>query len=139
MANPEYHPWREIRSRPQVDVQWCDLRPGVDGETDGSAVMRISRRLGQIGRRSTGTHETVHIDWGHSCGQSEAVERLVRIETARRLIPIVLLGSALAYSLDLDEVAFDIWVTRSVLDDRLSALNDHEVAYLRGRTEHHRN
>lgn len=139
MAQPEYHPWREIRSRTQVDVQWCDLRPGVDGETDGAVSIRLSRRLGQIGRRSTATHETVHIDWGHGCGQSEAIERLVRIETARRLIPLSLLGSALAYSLDLHEVAFDIWVSRSVLDDRLAALNDREVAYLRRFTEHHRN
>lgn len=138
MKNVRFHPWRELRARQHIEVLWPQMKLEIEGRTDGLTWIEIARRLGQAERRCTLTHELVHIDLGHTCEQSEAIERKVRLETARRLIHIKLLGAALAYTLHLDDVALDIWVTRSVLDDRLSELTENEHLYLMRKTEHHR-
>lgn len=132
-----FHPWRALRALPTVDVTWPLLRVAY-GRTDGLSVIEIDRRLGQTERRCTLTHELVHIERGHTCAQPPVVEHAVCVETARRLIPLLALTTALAYSTDLDFAAWDLWVTRDVLDDRLDGLTGDERAVVMAATAHHR-
>ncbi len=134
MAIP--HPWRELRGLPHIDLSWHDL-PVEFGRTDGCSI-EMDRRLSQVQRRCTLAHELTHIRRGHQTVQPPAVERSVRLETARRLLPLAILTGALAYTLDLDYAAWDCWVTRDVLEDRLDGLTDYERAAVMAATAHHR-
>lgn len=130
------HPWRELRAMPQIDLTWHEL-PVEFGRTDGRTI-EMDRRLSQVQRRCTLAHELMHIRRGHTTAQPPEVERLVCVETARRLVPLPALTTALAYTTDLDYAAWDLWVTRDVLDDRLEALTDAEHAAVMAATAHHR-
>lgn len=132
-----FHPWRRLRSLPQVDVSWPVLATEL-GRTDGLTRIEIDRRLGQAARRCVLTHELVHVERGQGCRQPPTIERLVCIETARRLVPLSALTIALAYTTDLDYAAWDLWVTRDVLDDRLGSLSDAEKEAVMEATAHHR-
>lgn len=131
------HPWRELRRMPHIALSWPILHAQL-GRTDGHSRIELDRRLGQAERRCTLAHELVHVELGHGCRQPEPVEARVRAMTARRLLPLRALATALAYSLELEHVAFDCWVTRDVLDDRLADLKPAEYDYLMERTKHHR-
>jgi hypothetical protein len=130
-----YHPWRNLRAHPEIDVIWPEIE--IFGQTDGTTI-QIDSRLGQTERRCTLEHEMQHVAAGHRCGQSESMELSIRQVVARRLVPISILAQALAYSLNLDEVAEDVWVTREVLDDRMAYLTEHETAEIYASTRHHR-
>lgn len=132
-----FHPWRLLRSMPQLDVAWPVLAVEL-GRTDGLTRIEIDRRLGQAARRCVLTHELVHVDMGHSCRQPRRIERAVRARTARLLLPLPLIATAAAFTTDLDYMALDCWVTRDVLDDRLETLTDAERAAVMDATAHHR-
>lgn len=121
---------------PHIDLAWREL-PFEFGRTDGHLI-EMDRRLSRVQRRCTLAHELTHIRRGHTTAQPPLVERQVRAETARGLIPLPALTTALAYSTDLDYAAWDLWVTRDVLDDRLEALTDMEHDAIMDATAHHR-
>lgn len=108
------------------------------GRTDGHSKIEIDVRLGQAARRCAITHELVHVERGHTCAQPPHVEYQVRIEAARRLLPITLLTDALRFSTRPEDIAFDCWVTVEVLRDRLGALSSTERLALTAHTAHHR-
>lgn len=89
-------------------------------------------------RRCAVDHELAHVELGHVGGCSAANEQAARLRSSRRLLPVRMLAQALAFTLDLDAVAWDCWVTPRVLGDRLSTLDPGEHDRLMAATEHHR-
>lgn len=81
-----FHPWRLLREMPQITVIWTELNH-KSALTDGVSQIWLDRRLFQVERRCSLTHELIHIERGHTSRQSAAIEEAVRAETARRLIP----------------------------------------------------
>lgn len=132
------HPWEDLSRRPHIEVQWPLLPQRLLSLTDGYSRIEIDRRLSQVQRRCALDHELCHIDLGVLGGCGGPGEWRIRRHSARRMIPIKMLGQAMAYTLDLDAVAFDCWVIRPVLDDRLTWLTDAERAHLEAVTAHHR-
>nr|WP_051238229.1 ImmA/IrrE family metallo-endopeptidase [Acidipropionibacterium jensenii] len=83
----------------------------------------IRTGLSQTERRCVLAHELVHIRHHHTSHQPAAVERTVRAETARWLIPdLHLIRDALC----MPDPAAELWVTPSVFRDRLASLTDDE-------------
>jgi hypothetical protein len=94
----------------------------VPGRTNGVDTIWMDKRLDQVERRCTLTHELIHIERDHTGCQQPAVELEVSLETARRLIPIEALASALRWSNRPYELADELWVTQNVLADRMRGL-----------------
>jgi hypothetical protein len=116
-----------LRERDDVLVQWTDQLPeGVLGATDGARKVWIARDQLQAERRCTLTHELVHLEWGHLGEQPPAIERAVRIEAARRLIPIEDLVRAAVWARSIDEAAEELWVDEETLQTRLDSLEPAE-------------
>ena len=136
-----FHPWRYLRDHhPDWTVIWAALPGGLLGRTlHDLRVIVLDATLTQAGRRSTLAHELEHIARGPTppvpalaAKEEAAIDRAV----ARRLIDVVYLGEALAWSGLHVEVADELWVDHDTLTARLRALNDAERAYLRTRLEH---
>ncbi|MFJ6848760.1 hypothetical protein ACIQO5_10250, partial [Micrococcus luteus] len=88
-------------------------------------------------RRCALTHELVHLEHGHRGCQPPAVEHAVRAAAARQLITLEQLADALPWSMSLDELADELWVTPLVLTDRLAGLTRTEREHLAAlATEH---
>jgi hypothetical protein len=99
---------------------------GALGRTDGRRRIWLDKRLQQAERRCALTHELVHLEQGHTSCQSPRVERQVREETARRLIPFDDLLRAYRWTQHPAELAEELWVTADVVLDRLAALSDEQ-------------
>lgn len=82
-------------------------------------------------------HELVHLDLGHTAAQPPEVERLVRLEAARRLISLAALLDAMRWTLDPHELAEELWVIPVVLSDRMAGLTLGEVAAVAVAIAHH--
>lgn len=115
-------PWRASIERGVVVVENCQLPPGMKGMTDGRRIVYLSAALRtEIDRRCTLTHELIHIERRHIGAQPAAVERAVRLETARRLIPEWLFVDGVAWSPYVNELAEYWHVTPAVATDRIAA------------------
>lgn len=96
--------------------------------------MTLDPRQLQVERRCTATHEAIHAERGHRGCQPAAVERAVRTEAARRLVPIAdLTGALVIYGDDLIQVADDCWVDLDTLTTRLEHLHPAERGYIERR------
>lgn len=117
-------PWSVLRSRPDLTLVWAgDLPAHWRGCTDGHSTIWIRTGLSQTERRCVIAHELVHIRHHHAGHQPACVERQVRAETARWLIPdLHLIRDALC----MPDPAAELWVTPAVLRDRLAGLTDRE-------------
>ena len=62
----------------------------------------------------------------------------MRAAAARQLITLEQLSDALPWSMSLDELADELWVTPLVLTDRLAGLTRAERAHLAARIPEHR-
>lgn len=124
-----HHPWRDLRNRPHIIVEWSTLPPGLSGATDGQRIY-MHKRLKQAERRCTLTHELVHIDLGHEGCQPPAVERRVRYQTARRLITLSHAIRTSQWTTDLYEATAELWVTPRVLCDYIQSLSEEEWAHI---------
>ena len=138
---PHFHPWRYLRDHhSDWTIIWAPLPAGLLGRTlHDLRVIVLDATLTQAGRRSTLAHELEHITRGPTppvpalaAKEEAAIDRAV----ARRLIDIVRLGEALAWSRCRVEVADELWVDHDTLTARLHTLNDAERAYLHTRLEH---
>lgn len=119
-----YHPWRRLRGIDDWLLEWDQLPEGISGEINWPThTITIDPRLSQAQRRCTLAHELVHIHHHHTSHQPAAVERQVRAETARWLIPDL---HQLRDALLMPDPAADLWVTPAVLRDRLDHLTDAE-------------
>lgn len=128
-----YHPWRHLRELSYVGVFWRDRLPDDDlGQClhEHDAVV-MSRRQTQAERRSTITHELIHLERGRPCvGFEGHEERLVEREAARRLIPLEALIDALRWSQDEHELAEELWVDVDTVKIRLRHLTPAERRFI---------
>lgn len=99
---------------------------GVPARTDGVDIY-VDDRLNDIEVRCHVEHELVHIEWGHSTLQSEAVEMAVRYETAKRLLPLEKVVGVCKEGRSLGAVARELGVTKQVLMDRAATLTDEQA------------
>jgi hypothetical protein len=102
------------------------MADGVAARTDGVDIW-VDDRLNEIQEKCAIAHEEIHIERGHSTMQPEAIEMSVRLETARRLLPLENLGSCNSELKSLAAVAKDLGVTRRVLMDRAATLTDNQA------------
>jgi len=127
-----YHPWQELRNRPDITLTWQQLAPGRLAETDGHDIWMAPHPM-QTWRRCTLAHELAHIDLGHTDGCSPAEETQASVLAARRLIPIESLADALVWSPLPEIVADQLWVDLDTLEVRLGHLHPAERHYIRRR------
>lgn len=125
-----FHPWGILRKLSHIRLNWADLPPGILGYTNGIDEIVMDKRLLQVERRCTLTHELVHIEWGHLRCQNEKIERKVRAETSRRLVTLEQLLQHIPWARNRHELADDLWVTGHVLDDRIACLTKDEWALI---------
>jgi len=125
-----WHPWRHLRTLDGVELRWRDTeRVGCYNHRSG--VIEMATGMTQAERRSTLTHELIHVERGPvppQCRDEE--ERIVERLAARRLIPVVALGEAMAWTPHMDVVADELWVDLPMLWARLDSLDLEERAYL---------
>jgi hypothetical protein len=126
---PIYHPWRVLgRHWPHVEVEHTDeLPPGRRADTNGIDEIRMRRRLLQVERRCSLTHELIHLEHGHTGRCAPAHEAEVDREAARRLIPWPRLLAAVRWARSEEELADELWVTVRVLRARVAALHADEL------------
>jgi hypothetical protein len=98
------------------------MNDGVAARTDGKDIW-IDDRLNAVQEKCHVVHEKIHIELGHSTVQREAVEMMVRYETAKRLLPD-LPAEGCGPGKTLAAVARDLEVTRQVLMDRAATFTD---------------
>lgn len=99
---------------------------GVPARTNGVDIW-VDDRLDEIQTKCAVEHELVHIEYGHSTLQSEAVEMAVRYETAKRLLPLDKVIGVCKNSKNLGTIARELGVTKQVLMDRAATLTDEQA------------
>jgi hypothetical protein len=124
-----YHPWQELAQLPHIRVSYVDMLGSGAADVLNNTIY-LNRRLHQVERRCTLTHELIHFREGHIGHQPPAVEWRVREETARLLIPLDRLRSVLAWAYTVHEAADELRVTDRVLVDRWETLRPAEIEYL---------
>jgi hypothetical protein len=124
-----FHPWRELRKKPEITVNWTELNY-TNGITDGHSTIWLDSRLLQVERRCVLAHEMIHIERGHTECQKTAAEIGVRVEAARRLIAMEDLLRCKRWARSVWELADELWVTPEVLADRIAYLTVAESAEL---------
>lgn len=130
------HPWRLLRSLPEVTLAWHE--GGDAGWFDHDTLtMSIRRGMTQAERRSTVRHELEHYNRGRVwAAWREREERACELAAARDLIDLTKLGEALAWASTPAEVADELWVDVALLEMRMRHLHPVERAYLRARLAH---
>lgn len=130
MSEHRYHPWRALRHLPHITLNWSTTR--VHGSTDGCSIT-LHPLLTQAERRSTLTHELIHLERGpappHLTAREEA---LVEEIAARRLVDLDDLADAIVWhdGHAHDDMADDLWVDRAMLLARIRSLTPDERAYI---------
>lgn len=128
-----HHPWRALRALERFELRWAHLPIGRLAETNfDTKTITLAHGLDQAERRSTIAHELEHIERGYApCSAREecAVDR----DAARKLIGVRALGEALAWAVDEQEAADELWVDVQMLRARLRHLHPAERGYLRER------
>lgn len=127
-----WHPWRHAAEHyPDVIIS-ChrELPEQMWGLTNFSLrKVWICKRLRQVHRRCTLTHELIHLERGPVPPHLQAdEERIVDELAARRLIELPDLIEALRWTQDPTELAEGLWVDRSTLKTRMNTLDPVEVA-----------
>lgn len=122
-----FDPWQLLRTLPHITLVWADLN-SKSALTNGTDTVWLDRQLLQVERRCSLTHELIHIERGHTSCPPNAAELEVRVETARRLIPMSELIEHKRWSRSVEELADCLFVTPHVLLDRIGYLSDSERA-----------
>lgn len=127
MRSP-FHPWQALRSMPDVTLVYGDPGPGVLGSVDyATRTITLSADLLQAEARTTLAHELIHLERGPAPpGSEEREEAVVERETARRLIPLAALVSAIGWTDDSYELARELGVDQAAVETRLRHLEPHE-------------
>lgn len=115
MGGGRWNPWRELRARPHITLEWTLLR-GDGGHwvlhADGTATIHLDPRLSQRERRCVLAHELIHDERRIGYGRHvppllvDAEERWVWRETARRLVPAAELEDLVERS---SPVPLEVW------------------------------
>lgn len=109
-----------------VKVTRVRMDDGYAGRTDGVDIW-VDDRLNAIQLMCTLLHEIIHIEWGHTGHQPEAVEMAVRYEAARRLLPLDRIAGICKEDKSLGVIARELGVTKQILMDRAVTLTDNEM------------
>lgn len=122
MLNMSWHPWRALRTFPDVTLHWA-RRPGLLG-TWSSTTRTITLHPDQshAERRCKLTHELVHAERNDTGSCDIKTELQVHRLAARRLITRAALIDALAWSGDEYELAEELWVDVDTIRVRLAGL-----------------
>lgn len=89
-----WDPWAALRARPDITLVWAWLPTGQYGTVrrDGAGwLIMLHAGLDRAERRCAIAHELVHVERGIIEGPRAVMvreERIVRAETARRLVPL---------------------------------------------------
>lgn len=120
-----YHPWRELRKLEDWTLEHAVLADGHRADICWpSRTITLSRDLTQAERRSSLTHELIHVERGPYPGFLAAREEAeVCNEAAFRLIDIDDLGEALVWSDHPPTVAELLWVDVPTLLCRLRMIH----------------
>ena len=134
-----WNPWRHIgRHYPNVTVITDQELPGpVWGQQVGNRIW-LCRRLDQVRRRCTLTHEIVHLERGTVPADPRGLareERAVDRIAARRLITLDALIDGLRWTRDPHQLAEHLWVDVPTLRTRMAALDPVEVAEIENRLD----
>ncbi|MCD4532672.1 ImmA/IrrE family metallo-endopeptidase [Nocardioides sp. cx-169] len=122
-----WHPWRAVARHSDVTVVYDDPGEGNVGLVDlRTRVITLCPSLLQDERRSTLTHELVHLERGTPCGPGDPEEREVERLAAVRIITLPDLVEALKWSDHLDEQAVELWVDEDTVRVRLRHLTEPE-------------
>jgi hypothetical protein len=110
-----WHPWRDLRGRTHIDLEWGYLPHGrgrIEDIGDGRRRITLDARLDRRTRAATLGHELVHDERGGGCdipGMPESwapeivkEERRVDRIVARRLVPLDELGGYIRRAVDSD-------------------------------------
>jgi len=121
-----FHPWRAIRARSDVTVEW-QRRPDLLGSwCERSRRMVLHPDQNQAERRCTATHELLHVERGDT-----TCDWRTHRDAARLLIDLYALGEALVtYTGDLSRIADELWGDEDTLRARLDHLHPSERGYL---------
>lgn len=126
-----WDPWRAVARRPDVTVVFGDPGEGNVGVVDlRSRTITLCPTLLQDERRSTLTHELVHLERGSPCAPGDWEEREVARLAALRVIPLPALVEAVKWSDHLEEQALELWADEDTVRVRLRNLTDRERAEL---------
>lgn len=130
-----WHPWRTLRSRPEITVRWHRMDGRLGAWDARSQTIWMHPDQGQAQGRVTATHEQVHAEWGHDGCQPPAVELQVMKETARRHVPIYDLVDAVLFwgESDYEALAQELWCDIQCVRIRLEHLHPAERGYLQQR------
>lgn len=132
-----WHPWRTAAERyPHITIDTRQQLPrGVRGLWRGTCIW-ICSSLSQAERRSTLTHELLHVDRGLAPRHARAREESTINElAARKLITMPALTDALRWSRDPHELAEHLWVDPPTVKARMNTLDPLETAELSTRWE----
>ena len=129
-----WHPWRHAAEHyPDVIIN-CqrELPEQLWGFTSFSLrKVWLCRRLRQVHRRCTLTHELIHLERGPVPRHlQEREERIVDGLAARRLIEMDDLIEGLRWSREPSELADALWVDEPTLNSRMAYLDPLETAHL---------
>lgn len=123
-----WHPWRALRDRPEITVEWERL-PGRLGQwCERTGTMTMHPEQSQRQRRCTVAHELVHAERGHLGRCTPVLDRAVHAEASRRLITLDALVDALLWSQDENELAEQLWCDVATVRARIASLTDDERA-----------
>ena len=129
-----WNPWRHAgKHYPDVTIETTIELPGRLWGLTVDRTILLCRRLNQAARRSTLTHELVHMERGPVPADARGrarEERAVSAEAARRLITIDALADGLRWTRDPDQLAEHLWVDVPTVRTRLGGLDPIEVAQL---------
>lgn len=127
-----WHPWRQVRDHyPHLII---DCTRQLDAETMGLVGRRtiwIDRDLSQRERRTTLTHELLHIE------MPDATEAEIELETARRLITLDQLVDAICWLRhpNIADLADHLWVDQQAAWTRMQYLDPIEIAQIEAATD----
>lgn len=137
-----WHPWRELRSLPELIVEFTNELPSGDAWwSPAQEVILMRRGLLQVERRCALAHELGHRKLGHSglCEYADAGRQSRRAEmeadrwAAKRLVSPDQLLEVARWARSRAEAAEELWVTREILDVRLRWMHPAERRRLESR------
>lgn len=131
-----WNPWRRLGELAQVTLVWEPELPCRGLTTFATETIQMRTGQLQAERRSTLTHELVHLERGpFPRWATRREERAVNLEAARRLITFDDLVDAMLWCYDECEAAEHLWVDVRMVRARLAGLTKAETAELNRRLD----
>lgn len=127
-----FHPWRKLRELAHIRLEWQNVDDEMGCADTSTDTVTITTGMTQAERRSTLTHELIHLERGSAVGDRHRLieERHVQRESARRLITLDALIDALRWSHDEHELADELWTDVDTVRTRLANLSAAERRFI---------